>query len=1133
MSTSTSPWLGLMSYEEKDAHLFYGREAEIRELSGDIFNNTQTVVYGPSGTGKTSIIKAGIFTVARQNNFLPIYIRLSHGANENYTAQIIEKITSSVKEIGGEIDNVVKPIFDDKISLWEFFHGNEFWNKDNYPVTPLIVIDQFEEIFTLTKDKSTVREFFVELSDLCDNKMPQYLKNFLNDNDLRKEYSDKVNYRLVLTLREDFLARLEEYAVNIPSLRRNRFSLQSINEEQAMDIIMKPSKGMVSENVAIEIIKKVTNNSNFKIDGIPEITVETALLSLFCNELNKKRLDDGLPEITLDLVEKFGDNIISEYYENTMALVSEKTMLYLENSLLTKKGYRDSIALGDAFDYGVTPDEIDTLQQNRLIHVDEWDGTKRIEFTHDVLCKVAKGKRDKRYAEMKLRSEQKKIRELEKERRSFLKILVGVDLGIIGLLSFFFTKTFLDYPFDSSEIYAHIPFIPYILVTFFLLIFRVNISLLILSNEKKGLYASVLFICFVSVIICLTGKLGFGCRQLMAFFDNYILCSSWEGTKISDYFGFLIILEFLTFPVLYYMGKVFFNWKSTNNNVTWLSLVTCPKVIKNYRNIYLVQFVLLLISMTIGLKCKNVYSAIYGSPLILASFCSILMYKSANKPKVKTLIFTSIVVLALFVILVCAQFETFVFDKIYIYILIWLSFIGISFIVIKQINKKQLSLIVSKILVLFFISFFLIPIFLIGNVYFSESAYALVKKFNTSYNSQGIYLITDSKGKYGLRDRRGLIVPVEFDNIKDFDLPLLMVSKNKKWGIFNISTCQSKCKNTVPILNIISNSKLHSEECNEIPCLYKKIERLSTYQYPNIIVTTNFANNKGVFDINGKIEILPCLYKSIIPINDEFSEVLIKNSTGATGIYNLIDKVEIIKCKYDSIAKLNNEKTGQVNFYKVKLDGKYGLMAGISSASLIISCSKQDICVDKNCIKISNFNGRVDRIGINKFCNKINTEYDAMATVESVIQHLWNCSVDSTSADKEKILYCEQIIHICTQNNNLLKNDEYLFSSYVQTLGNLSWYQLFEKSFSKVEKNAILALKLDPTQTWIKTNLAHALLFQNKYKDAKKIYLELKNQPYPPKPSKTFNYYILRDFDELEKAGITHPDIAKIRELLK
>ena len=44
-ATDNRRWLGLASYEEQDAEIFYGREKEIEELADDIFHNTQTVIY--------------------------------------------------------------------------------------------------------------------------------------------------------------------------------------------------------------------------------------------------------------------------------------------------------------------------------------------------------------------------------------------------------------------------------------------------------------------------------------------------------------------------------------------------------------------------------------------------------------------------------------------------------------------------------------------------------------------------------------------------------------------------------------------------------------------------------------------------------------------------------------------------------------------------------------------------------------------------------------------------------------------------------------------------------------------------------------------------------------------------------
>ena len=125
------------------------------------------------------------------------------------------------------------------------------------------------------------------------------------------------------------------------------------------------------------------------------------------------------------------------------------------------------------------------------------------------------------------------------------------------------------------------------------------------------------------------------------------------------------------------------------------------------------------------------------------------------------------------------------------------------------------------------------------------------------------------------------------------------------------------------------------------------------------------------------------------------------------------------------------------------------------------------------------------------------------------------------------------------RNLYTLEPDTYL-SNIMNTLGSLSYKKLLAKQFDKAALAASEAINLckeknvkEEEYSWIYTNLAHALLFQNKFNDAKNLYLEWKDKTYPQDTTKTFKYYFLQDLDELEKAGITHPDIAKIRELLK
>ena len=97
---------------------------------------------------------------------------------------------------------------------------------------------------------------------------------------------------------------------------------------------------------------------------------------------------------------------------------------------------------------------------------------------------------------------------------------------------------------------------------------------------------------------------------------------------------------------------------------------------------------------------------------------------------------------------------------------------------------------------------------------------------------------------------------------------------------------------------------------------------------------------------------------------------------------------------------------------------------------------------------------------------------------------------------------------------------------------NLSWYALFAEAYEEAEASARRTLELSPESTGVISNLAAALLLQGKFETAKKYYLDYADQPWPDDRHETFREVFLADLDELEAAGITHPDIAKIRVLL-
>jgi len=103
------------------------------------------------------------------------------------------------------------------------------------------------------------------------------------------------------------------------------------------------------------------------------------------------------------------------------------------------------------------------------------------------------------------------------------------------------------------------------------------------------------------------------------------------------------------------------------------------------------------------------------------------------------------------------------------------------------------------------------------------------------------------------------------------------------------------------------------------------------------------------------------------------------------------------------------------------------------------------------------------------------------------------------------------------------KNGEYYLS--------LGWYQLCNRKPRESIAASLKALELSPDDAvMIKTNVAHGYLFDNQFDKAKAIYLENKNAKLHD--GRAFSQAVLDDFKEFQDAGITHPDMEKIKALL-
>jgi tetratricopeptide (TPR) repeat protein len=398
------PWLGLASFTEDTRHFFYGREEEVGELSRRVQRKLLTILFGQSGLGKTSILNAGIVPRLRPEGFCPVYVRVDYGAEAIPPSEQIKQAIFRATEAQGNWTQTGVAVEGE--SLWEFLHHRDDQLRDatGTPIIPLLIFDQFEEIFTLAQADDAGRkraaEFLEDLADLVENRPPKALEAKIDADDSVAERFDfaRADYRILISLREDYLAHLEGVKGAMPSITQNRMRLARMNGEQALAAVMKPGGKLVTQEVAESIVRFVAGGSELR-----NAEVEPSLLSLICRELNNARIAQGKSEISVDLLAGSNETILAEFYERALADQPAAVRKVIEDDLLTDSGYRENLAeerVLKAFTAAeAKPDAaitLATLVNRRLLRIEERLDVRRVELTHDVLTGVVAASRKAR-----------------------------------------------------------------------------------------------------------------------------------------------------------------------------------------------------------------------------------------------------------------------------------------------------------------------------------------------------------------------------------------------------------------------------------------------------------------------------------------------------------------------------------------------------------------------------------------------------------------------------------------------------------------------------------------------------------------------------------------------------------------
>ncbi|MEZ4866970.1 MAG: caspase family protein [Caldilineaceae bacterium] len=210
LTTANNPYRGLQAYDEKDADLFFGRQQLVKKLATLVADQPLTVVVGASGTGKSSLVKAGLLPRLRaltinaeqadpsSNTVLQYHILKPLRPTETPLAALAQLTATLIddEEKPEAPPPATNPSRSDPTLMVR--HHQEAWEKARllaathlerwlatHPTERLLlVIDQFEELITLCHDEWQRTQFQALLAHLL--------------------VRDPARVRIVLTLRTDF-----------------------------------------------------------------------------------------------------------------------------------------------------------------------------------------------------------------------------------------------------------------------------------------------------------------------------------------------------------------------------------------------------------------------------------------------------------------------------------------------------------------------------------------------------------------------------------------------------------------------------------------------------------------------------------------------------------------------------------------------------------------------------------------------------------------------------------------------------------------------------------------------------------------------------------------------------------------
>lgn len=403
-----NPYIGLRTYEEADSAVFRGRRAATADLFRLIGENDVVVLHAESGEGKSSLLNAGLVPMLRGERFFPVKINFTEEefAEEtpDFNTIVYRRIQSAIAELGDPNISLTPGL---GLPAVEKLNENAWWvlrtgrlTAYGAPLVPILIFDQFEEVFTRPSANSWTEEFFLWLSETLNDEMPRGVASAVREQIGEEaefpKIPDRKRFKALFSLRTEYMGETDYWAIqrhHISVMKNSRYCLKPLTETEADEVLaLQPAfTPEVREKIKRAICARPKGRSAGTLPVIPAM-----LLSVVSTAASSGIAEKGDALGELGGITDSGANIfisiVSRFYhkETDEAGIPPKVMRQIEDVLVDDKGKRVRIK-ADArelrkidFEKRYKP----LLEEKRLIKCTQIHGDEYVELVHDAIARV-------------------------------------------------------------------------------------------------------------------------------------------------------------------------------------------------------------------------------------------------------------------------------------------------------------------------------------------------------------------------------------------------------------------------------------------------------------------------------------------------------------------------------------------------------------------------------------------------------------------------------------------------------------------------------------------------------------------------------------------------------------------------